>query len=417
MSVRSLYEMFKKIRPNLLGFSFALFIFSWVLKYGAPGGYEEVVFWSNVSLGLAIFIILIGQPISIRINATMIGLWMFYNVYEFVLIVTGLHTAQVHQVITYLIDAGIYVLMAFSLTSFLAKKMDLVWISVQAGLTFSLGWMAFHFPSTLMTYVPDLFFGIFENSRIARVGIGFYNVNILGGLSGLLVFVSLLNAYKNRLRYSSIVTALFGGYLLLNSGTRSSILALAATLVFYVLLTFGAKYRSVLNLLLPGAFFVGEFIYALFMGTVHQTTGIARVASALTSKRSEFGRSAFELLDNTTKALFGTGMRIQGDIRGTFFTTWSGSSGLDGEPQWFVFTTGIIGGLVTLLVITFTMYKIGQKSTSGYLFMVYFGIMMTFEHVFFNSQSVSGATGLILTIMFIILIGNSDMNDFRRRDL
>ncbi|WEY48106.1 hypothetical protein P3T51_11320 [Weissella confusa] len=181
MSVKSLYEKFQKVRPSLLFIGFTLFVISWVMKYGAPGGFEETVFWTNVGRYIAIFIIVIGQPISFKKNAIIIGLWMFYNIYEFVLSISGVHLVQVHQVSAYLLDIGVYILMAISLASSLSNKMELVWESVQVGLTLSLGWMAFLFHSELMTYAPDLLAGVFENSRIARVGIGFYNVNILGG--------------------------------------------------------------------------------------------------------------------------------------------------------------------------------------------------------------------------------------------
>lgn len=417
MTVKSLYEIFKKVRPILLFIAFTLFVIAWVMKYGAPGGQESTVFWTDASYYLAISIIVIGIPISFRKNAIMIGLWMFYSLYEFILVLTGVHTQHVHQISAYLLDVGAYVLMAISLATYLSDRMTLLWASVQIGLTVSLGWMAFLFHSELMTYVPDLLSGIFENSRVARVGIGFYNVNILGGLSGLLVFVSLVNAVRNNFRYSSIVTTIFGGYLLLNSGTRSSMLALAATTLFVLLLIIGRKYRSKFNYLLPGIFFIGEVLYTLFMGTVNQTSNIANAVSSLTSKRSELGAIAFSHLTELSQILFGTGMRTQANIRDAFFPDWFGYYGLDGEPQWFIFTLGVIGGLLTLAIISLAMYKIGKKSTVGLLFMVYFGTMMTFEHVFFNSQSVSGASGMLLTIIFISLLGNTDKRLSWRREL
>ncbi|OJF02888.1 hypothetical protein BKY29_09455 [Weissella confusa] len=110
-------------------------------------------------------------------------------------------------------------------------------------------------------------------------------------------------------------------------------------------------------------------------------------------------------------------MRIQANIRDTFFADWSGSYGLDGEPQWFVFTTGVVGALITLVIVTLAMYYVGKKSLTGFLFMVYFGTMMTFEHVFFNSQSVSGASGLLLTVLFVVLLGDTEIPLLRRRRL
>lgn len=418
MSIKSLYEKFQKVRPSLLFIGFALFVISWVMKYGAPGGFEETVFWTNIGRYIAIFIIVIGQPISFKKNAIIIGLWMFYNIYEFILSISGVHLVQVHQISAYLLDIGVYILMAISLASSLSNKMELVWGSVQVGLTISLGWMAFLFHSELMTYAPDLLSGVFENSRIARVGIGFYNVNILGGLSGLLVFVSLVNVFRSKFRYSSAVTSMFGLYLLLNSGTRSSMLALIATLAAFALwFVAGRRNRTAFYFLLPGIFFIGEFAYGLFMGTVNQTSTVARIISSLTSKRSELGTIAFEQLSNSSKILFGTGMRIQANIRDTFFADWSGSYGLDGEPQWFVFTTGVVGALITLVIVTLAMYYVGKKSLTGFLFMVYFGTMMTFEHVFFNSQSVSGASGLLLTVLFVVLLGDTEIPLLRRRRL
>mgnify|MGYP000099524227 FL=1 len=408
MSLNSLYEVFKKVRPTLVFIAFTLFVISWVMKYGSPGGYENGLFWADVSRYIAIVIIAIGQPISFRKNIVMIGLWMFYNLYEFILVVTGVYTNQVHQISAYLLDVGIYVFMAITLTTSLSNKMNLLWSSVQIGLTISLGWMATLFHTELMTYIPDLLSGVFNNNRVARVGIGFYNVNILGGLSGLLVFVSLVNVFRNKFRYSSVVTAVFGVYLLLNSGTRSAMLALAATLLVYVVLVVGRNFRSVLNYLLPVSFFVAGLLYGLFMGIINPKSGIANAVSSLTSRRSELGSIAFEQLNDYSKLLFGTGMRTQADIRDAFFSGWQGNYGLDGEPQWFIFTTGIVGGLVTLLIIAYAMNKAAKKSVSGFLFMAYFGTIMMFEHVFFNSQSVSGASGLLLTVMFITLIGDKD---------
>lgn len=138
MKIKSLYKMFKKVRPHLLVIAFTLFVFSWVMKYGAPGGYEEVMFWTDVSRYLAIFIILVGQPIAFRKNAIMIGVWMFYNVYEFILALSGIHAAHVAQISTYPLDIGLYVLMAISLATYLSTKINLVWMAVQFGLTLSL---------------------------------------------------------------------------------------------------------------------------------------------------------------------------------------------------------------------------------------------------------------------------------------
>ncbi|MCS9995477.1 hypothetical protein EFL81_00995 [Weissella confusa] len=388
--------------------AFTLFVISWVMKYGAPGGYDNGVFWAEVSRYIAIVIIALGQPISFRKNIVIIGLWMFYNLYEFILVVTGIYTNQVQQIGAYLLDVALYIFMAIALSTSLSKNINLLWSAIQVGLTVSLGWMAILFHSKLMTYIPDLLSGAFNNNRVARVGIGFYNVNILGGLSGLLVFVSLVNVFRNKFRYSSVVTSVFGIYLLLNSGTRSAMLALAATLLVFVVLIVGHNYRGVLNYLLPVAFFVAEFFYGLFMGIINPTSGLASAVSSLTSKRSELGSIAFEQLNDYSKLLFGTGMRTQADIRGAFFADWQGNYGLDGEPQWFIFTTGIIGGLVTLLIIAYAMNKVAKSSMSGFLFMAYFGIIMMFEHIFFNSQSVSGASGLLLTTMFITLMAHTD---------
>lgn len=242
--------------------------------------------------------------------------------------------------------------------------------------------MTFDFHSQLMTYLPDLISGIYENSRIARVGIGFYNVNILGGLSGLLVFVSLISVCKKQFRYSSMITTIFGAYVLINAGTRSAMLSLVSTLLFFVIVKLGRRYQAVIITGLPIVFFVGEFIYGLFMGTVSEKTNLAEMVGSLTTKRSELGMLAFDRLNDVPHVLFGTGMRIQADIRSTFFSDWLGSYGLDGEPQWFIFTTGRIGALVTLIVVSLAMYRIGKRSFSGFLFMVYFGTTMTFEHVF-----------------------------------
>lgn len=408
MSVKSLYEVFKKVRPTLVFVAFTLFVISWVMKYGSPGGYGSGLVWTNVSRFIAIVIIVIGQPILFRKNIVIIVLWMFYNLYAFILAVTGVYTNQVYQIGEYLLDVGLYVFMAIALTPSLSKNINMLWSSVQVGLTVSLGWMAILFHSELMTYIPDLLSGVFNNNRVARVGIGFYNVNILGGLSGLLVFVSLVNVFRNRFRCSSVITSVFGIYLLLNSGTRSSMLALSATLLAFVVLVVGRNYRTVLNYLLPVAFFVAELFYGLFMGIVNPKSTIANAVSSLTSKRSELGSIAFEQLNDYSKLLFGTGMRTQAGIRDTFFSGWQGNYGLDGEPQWFIFTTGIIGGLVTLLIIAYAMNKVAEISRAGFLFMAYFGTIMMFEHVFFNSQSVSGASGLLLTVMFITLMGDTD---------
>jgi hypothetical protein len=415
MKIKSLYEMFKKVRPYLLVIAFTLFVFSWVMKYGAPGGYEEVVFWTSVSRYLAIFIIVVGQPIDFKKNVIMIVLWMFYNVYEFILVLSGIHVNHVNQISTYLLDMGLYVLMAISLATYLSKKINLVWAAVQLGLTLSLGWMAFNFHSQLMTYIPDLVSGIYENSRISRVGIGFYNVNILGGLSGLLVFVSLIGVCKKQFRYSSVITTFFGAYLLINAGTRSAMLSLVATLLFFLIVRIGRRFRTIIVTGLPIAFFVGEFIYGTFIGVVNGKSNLAEIVGSLTTKRSELGMLAFDRLSDVPHVLFGTGMRIQADIRATFFSDWLGSYGLDGEPQWFIFTTGIFGALVTLIIVSLAMYRIGKRSVSGFLFMVYFGTTMTFEHVFFNSQSASGSFGLILMVLFVILLGDGQSDLFRRQ--
>ena len=123
-----------------------------------------------------------------------------------------------------------YVFMAITLTTSLLNKMELVWSSVQVGLTMSLGGWRLYSIRVDDVY-SRLVNGVFKNNRIARVGIGFYNVNILGGLSGLLVFVSLVNVFRSKFRYSSAVTSMFGIYLLLNSGTRSSMLALSCNII------------------------------------------------------------------------------------------------------------------------------------------------------------------------------------------
>lgn len=415
MSLKSLYEVFKKVRPTLVFIAFTLFVISWVMKYGAPGGYENGLFWADASRYIAIVIIAIGQPISFRKNIAMIGLWLFYNLYEFILVVTGIYTNQVQQIGAYLLDVALYVFMAIALSTSLSKNINLLWSSVQIGLTVSLGWMAILFHSYLMTYIPDLLLGVFNNNRVARVGIGFYNVNILGGLSGILIFVSLVNVFRNKFRYSSVITTVFGIYLLLNSGTRSAMLALVTTLLVFVVLVVARNYRPVLNYLLPMFFFFAQFFYGLFMGIINPKSGIANTVSSLTSRRSELGSIAFEQMNDYSKLLFGTGMRTQADIRGAFFPDWQGNYGLDGEPQWFIFTTGVIGGLVTLLIVAYAMNRVAKVSMSGFLFMAYFGTIMMFEHVFFNSQSVSGASGLLLTVMFITLMGDTELVTFRRR--
>ena len=95
--------------------------------------------------------------------------------------------------------------------------------------------------------------------------------------------------------------------------------------------------------------------------SVNQTSTVANIISSLYFRRSELGTIAFEQLSNSSKILFGTGMRIQANIRDVFCRL-SGSYGLDGEPQWFVFTTGVVGALITLFIVTLAMYYMWPKN-------------------------------------------------------
>jgi len=103
-------------------------------------------------------------------------------------------------------------------------------------------------------------------------------------------------------------------------------------------------------------------------------------------------------------------------IREHFFTHWASSSGLDGDMPYYLFTIGLIGVLLVLVVWAFIMIKIYKTNNLFYLSgFVYMGVMMLFEHVFMYRYGVSGSNAAFWIPFMVLAIRSLGGNNQKRR--
>lgn len=400
--MKRIIDKLKILRLPIMFVGLLAFIVSWVMLY-QPLEDNSLVYFSamkNITIWL---LIISGLPFRIKDNRLAIGFIVFLLGYSMVLIATGIYNVEVTQVKEYLTDVVLYSLLALSISSVFKSKIEWFLFAWQIGLTGTLFYLAMNFNDELNINFFDLFIGMFGNERLSRVGIGFYNVNILGGLAGVLIMVSFFLIIMKKMRQTSFVTMMFGFFLLFNAGTRSALLGTLLSLVLAMVLFLGKSHSQLIWKGFVGLVTLGQGFYLGFLFFVQKGSGVYTLASDLTTTRSSLGVEAVEKLISLRKLWFGTGMRSQSEIRENFFKSWVSTNGLDSDIQWFLFTVGVVGVIALIVFLILGMHRLSFNSSIIWkLGLAYFVAFSTFEHALLYFEGVSGASGIFWTF-FITL--------------
>lgn len=271
-----------------------------------------------------------------------------------------------------------------------------------------LGGLSIFYASDINLNMQTLLEGMIGNVRMSRVSIGFMNVNNLGGFAATLIVLSMFNLLSRRSNYkvASWIAIAFGLVLLINSGARTSFVAIIATVFSGSLVFFKKDIRIKLWVLITGGYILvtGFLTSLLFLGD--RSSAIFKAMDGFLSLRLFFGNASIEWVrDHSTWALFfGSGIQKLQKIAEAVYEGY-GAISIDMSVAYYAVSFGIIGLIIIYSFWQYGLVKIGLTgNVIAMMTGVYVSTYMISEAVLFG---INGLFGAFWTVFFLMLLRNA----------
>ncbi|MDR3241418.1 MAG: hypothetical protein LBT37_04525 [Lactobacillaceae bacterium] len=389
--IKDIYNNY--VKPTNLYLGLVVFIYSWVVTY--TSGADPI--WSEINTYSIMFIFISGViGSSFKKNRAMLLATLALLLVTVVALGFGKHIKASTESYNYVYGLIIFILMSVSISDYFYDKLHRFLFTWQVTLSAVLVSLSLTYNSEINVKLSGLFQGIISNTRMERIGIGFYAINTLGFFAGILIIVSVFQMLSKRFMLFSITTLIFGILLLLNAGTRSVLLSVFGFTISLILLRvvklFFSKHMKLIWYIMTGGIVLVNGVYLVILLVIKRGSELYTTLNVLSTGRIDYGTQGSQYIEKHSQLLFGTGLRQMYQIREHFFTHWPSWAGLDGDMPYYVFTAGLIGALLVLVIWAFIMIKIYKTHNliywSGF---IYLSVMMLFEHVFLYRYGVSGS--------------------------
>ncbi|QYU58643.1 O-antigen ligase family protein [Weissella confusa] len=271
-----------------------------------------------------------------------------------------------------------------------------------------LGGLSIFYASEINLNMQTLLEGMIGNVRMSRISIGFMNVNNLGGFAATLIVISMFNLLSrtSNFKISSGIAIAFGLVLLINSGARTSFIAIIATVLSGSLVFFKKDIRIKLWLLITGLYILvtGFLTSLLFLGD--RSSAIFKSLDGFLSLRLFFGNASIEWVrEHSMWALFfGSGIQKVQKIAEAVYEG-RGVISIDMSVAFYAVSFGIVGLIVVYSFWQYGLVKIGLTgNVIAMMTGVYVSTYMISEAVLFG---VNGLFGALWTVFFLMLLRNA----------
>lgn len=389
-----------------------LFVIGSVLNYSQ---------WSGIGSGLRLvseFLIIICNIWNVNFkNYTIIlPLVGIFCIYPILMISVGVYGEFSKQVILYSVYYAFYSLFLIcSINAFRDNPMSLV-TTIFWTLTTMLFLMMFIFKGVSYN-VSELINSMLYNQRYGnniltqRISMGFNNVNTLGMFAGFLVLIAVIT-HKNRSNLKNILIVLFSIFIILNSGSRTPILAVGISLVVYLVHSLGSKKIKFIVSTITGFFLTT--IWAVFLYFVYFSNSLNTHFMQLDeflSYRLNYSQMALSLAGSDLHKWLGIGAMstsfIQQKLTGERFA-------IDSSLAYFLLTIGIVGFSFLLIYILYLYCMIVKKQSSIVLTLfVFYSTYLVMENILFIPNS--AVSTFILTIIFAYMLSNKRVEEYNDR--
>lgn len=271
-----------------------------------------------------------------------------------------------------------------------------------------LGGLSIFYASEINLNIQTLLEGMIGNVRMSRISIGFMNVNNLGGFAATLIVISMFNLLSrtSNFKISSGIAIAFGLVLLINSGARTSFIAIIATVLSGSLVLFKKDIRIKLWLLITGLYILvtGFLTSLLFLGD--RSSAIFKSLDGFLSLRLFFGNASIEWVrEHSMWALFfGSGIQKVQKIAEAVYEG-RGVISIDMSVAFYAVSFGIVGFIVVYSFWQYGLVKIGLTgNVIAMMTGVYVSTYMISEAVLFG---INGLFGALWTVFFLMLLRNA----------
>lgn len=269
--------------------------------------------------------------------------------------------------------------------------------------------------SILLMHIQDisfnagqLFINIISNERVDRTYLGFSNPNMLG----LVLMIALLCSiyfllFVKRYKMRNAFLTLFYIFLLLNTGSRTSIVAPLVAAIVYCYFLLLKKMNSYTRIIFYCSMFAAGIII-LFI-TLNNVSFSLSYLDQLTSGRILRQLSTINFLSNTNRLSFGLGNLNSGALYSGQLPI-SNALNTDNSPIFLITTIGLVGLFFVILSLMLIYLNIPSKAIFyKSLFFCWF-VTSLFEHTLFVPSSLA-------SLFFLVILQNINIADTKEKNL
>lgn len=269
--------------------------------------------------------------------------------------------------------------------------------------------------SILLTHIQEinlnagqLFMNIISNARIDRTYLGFSNPNMLG----LVLMVALLSSmyfllFVKKHKVLNIILTLFYIFLLLNTGSRTSIVAPFIATVAYCYFLLLKKISSYTRVIFYCAMAVA--VISILFVTFNNVSVSLSYLDRLTSGRILRQLTTVNFLSNTNRLSFGLGNLNSGALYSGRLPI-NNELNTDNSPIFLITTIGLVGLFFVIITLMFIYLNIPSKAIFYKSLFFCWIVTSLFEHTLFVPSSLT-------SLFFLVALQNINIADTKEKSV
>lgn len=269
--------------------------------------------------------------------------------------------------------------------------------------------------SILLTHIQEinlnagqLFMNIISNARIDRTYLGFSNPNMLG----LVLMVALLSSmyfllFVKKHKVLNIILTLFYIFLLLNTGSRTSIVAPFIAAVAYCYFLLLKKISSYTRVIFYCTMAVA--VISILFITFNNVSVSLSYLNWLTSGRILRQLTTVNFLSNTNRLSFGVG-NLNSSALYSGRLPINNELNTDNSPIFLITTIGLVGLFLVIITLMFIYFNIPSKAIFYKSLFFCWIVTSLFEHTLFVPSSLT-------SLFFLVALQNINIADTKEKNI
>lgn len=373
------------------------FILSYSISFASLGTYLKF------SLMILASTYIFNKNINIRKYIPLLFLFVPFLLVPFILIILGRYKYLLTEQVT---NSLSYIIMIFAVLSFaelFVNKKQFFSLTCLGVLIPVIGVSAAH-AEEINFNVQQLFINIVNNDRLDRAYLGFSNPNILGLvlLIALLCFMYFIIFYR-KYRIHNVFLAFLCIFLLLNTGSRTSIIAAFATFVIYLYLICLKKLNKYTRAVCYCSISIAIIVFII----LNDMSVDFSYLNLLTSGRILRQLATINFLKNTNRLFFGLGNLNSGALYSGRLPI-SNDLDTDNSPVFFITTVGLIGLIFVLITLLLIYFNIPSNALFYKSLFFCWIITSLFENTLFIPSS-------LVSLFFLLALQNIKSVDEKKK--